>query len=142
MGVVIYWWLGNWWYPRTCSFSLHAHKYSSRPLYKEKLFLIIIIIVAACLITEPVRLPDIPVVVKKKNTTWTIQEVDEKSRRSPTADDDTALKMLKEKKQANRTEYRLDFCQLDRCWTRYLVAFLRLRWCPVVASSLIGFCPQ
>ena len=64
--------------------------------------------------TEPVRLPDIPVVVKKKNTTWTIQEVDEKSRRSPTADDDTALKMLKEKKQANRTEYRLDFCQLDR----------------------------
>ena len=99
-----------------CSFSLHAHKTTGTPLYKEKLFLIIIIIVAACIVTEPVRLPDIPVVVKKKNTTWTIQEVDEKSRRSPTADDDTALKMLKEKKQANRTEYRWDYRQLDMCW--------------------------
>lgn len=58
------------------------------------------------LLTEPVRLPDIPIVEKKKNTTWTIQEVDEKSRRTPTADDETALKLLKEKKQANRTEYR------------------------------------
>ena len=83
----------------------------------HKIIVIIIIIVAACLITEPVRLPDIPVVVKKKNTTWTIQDVDEKSRQSPTADDDTALKMLKEKKQANRTEYRLDVHQLDMCWT-------------------------
>ena len=106
MGVVIQGWLGSGRYLLTCCFFLHAHKYSSRPSNKETLFLIIIIIVAACLITEPVRLPDIPVVVKKKNTTWTIQEVDEKSRRSPTADDDTALKMLKEKKQANRTEYR------------------------------------
>ena len=117
MGVVIQCWLGICRYLRTCSFSPLAHKDSGRLLYKEKLFLIIIIIVAVCIVTEPVRLPDIPVVVKKKNTTWTIQEVDEKSRRSPTSDDDTALKMLKEKKQANRTEYRWDVHQLVMFWT-------------------------
>lgn len=57
---------------------------------------------------EPVRLPDIPVKVKKPSkTTWTIAEQEEEElKKSPTVNPDDALKKLRQRKAQRKSEYR------------------------------------
>lgn len=63
------------------------------------------VIVGLDIFTEPVKLPDIPVVIKKKST-WTVLEEKSETTHSPLSDHNEALRQLKERKANLRTEYK------------------------------------